>query len=106
MREQDLLKKLGLQIRAFRRSAGLTLEELAERVGVTYRTISDIERGLQFTSLGHLYTISKAVNRDLQDLFAWARGKKNEEETLAARSPDRIADDNSTSRKNSKIGQT
>src|SRR3546814_16583689 len=102
MREQDLLKKLGLQIRAFRRSAVLTLEELAERVGVTYRTISDIERGLQFTSLGHLYKISKAVNRDLPDLFAWASGKKNAEETIAASSPDRIADDISASRTSSK----
>src|SRR3546814_15541261 len=68
----------------------------------TYRTISDIERGLQFTSLGHLYKISKAVNRDLPDLFAWASGKKNAEETLAASSPDRIADDISASRKSSK----
>lgn len=76
MREQDLLKRLGQQIRTYRRSAGLTLEQLAEKIGVSYRTIADIERGLQFTSLANLYHISRAVGCDLPDLFAWAASKR------------------------------
>lgn len=76
MREQDLLKRLGQQIRSYRRSAGLTLEKLAEKIGVSYRTIADIERGLQFTSLGNLYQISRAVGCDLSDLFAWSSSKR------------------------------
>lgn len=82
MREQDLLKRLGQQIRTYRRSAGLTLEKLAERIGVSYRTIADIERGLQFTSLANLYQISRAVGCDLSDLFTWASAKR--EPTQAA----------------------
>lgn len=76
MREQDLLKRLGQQIRTYRRAAGLTLEKLAEKIGVSYRTIADIERGLQFTSLANLYQISRAVGCDLSDLFSWASAKR------------------------------
>src|SRR3546814_1301337 len=47
-------------------------------------------------------TCALPIYRDLPDLFAWASGKKNAEETLAASSPDRIADDISASRKSSK----
>lgn len=77
MRESDLLKHLGLQIRAYRKAAGLTLEELAARLDVSYRTIADIERGLQFTSIANLYLISKILGRELPDLFAWASSKRS-----------------------------
>src|SRR5919205_1922187 len=38
---------LGELLRRHRRGAGLTQEELAERAGVSARTVSDVERGLR-----------------------------------------------------------
>lgn len=93
MREQDLLRRLGLQIRAYRKAANLTLEQLATKLGVSYRTVSDIERGLQFTSLGNLYQISKAVGCDLPDLFAWASTRKSSDTEPLHRSIERMADE-------------
>jgi len=39
--------KLGASLRKLRLAAGMTQEELAERAGVSARTISDVERGLR-----------------------------------------------------------
>jgi transcriptional regulator with XRE-family HTH domain len=36
-------------LRAYRAAAGLTQEELAERVGMSARGISDLERGIRRT---------------------------------------------------------
>jgi len=44
---------LGPLLRKGRASAGLTQEELAERAGVSVRTISDVERGLRRTIYRH-----------------------------------------------------
>ena len=38
---------LGPLLRRYRRGAGLTQEELAERAGISARTVSDVERGLR-----------------------------------------------------------
>ncbi len=40
---------LGALLRRHRATAGLTQEELAERAGISARTISDFERGLRTT---------------------------------------------------------
>ena len=93
MREHELLKKLGLQIRAYRKAADLTLEQMATKLGVSYRTVADIERGLQFTSIANLYQISKIVGCDLPDLFSWAATKKNPDAAGMQQSLSKIADD-------------
>lgn len=87
------MKRLGAQIRAYRKAAGMTLEQLAGKLEVSYRTVADIERGLQFTSLGNLYQISKAVGCDLPDLFSWASSKTNPNSEELAPLIDRIADE-------------
>jgi transcriptional regulator with XRE-family HTH domain len=38
---------LGSLLRRYRRGARLTQEELAERAGISARTVSDVERGLR-----------------------------------------------------------
>jgi transcriptional regulator with XRE-family HTH domain len=39
--------KLGVWLKKLRRAAGMTQEELAERAGISARTVSDVERGLR-----------------------------------------------------------
>ncbi len=76
MREQDLLKQLGRQIARFRKSAGMTQDQLGSKVGLNWKTIGKIERGESFTSLGTLYQIGGVLGRGLDELFAWSPRRK------------------------------
>jgi transcriptional regulator with XRE-family HTH domain len=38
---------LDVALKKFRQAAGLTQEELADRAGISARTVSDVERGLR-----------------------------------------------------------
>lgn len=44
--ENDLNKYLGLRVRSLRENAQMTQEELANVCDVSWRTISNLERGL------------------------------------------------------------
>lgn len=76
MREQDLLIQLGQRIKVLRKAAGLSQEQLGQQVGLTYESVSKLERGLNFTGLGTLFQISKVLNSSLADLFSWSPRKK------------------------------
>ncbi|RUM99541.1 cupin domain-containing protein [Pseudaminobacter arsenicus] len=52
---------LGLQVRAMRKSAGLSLKELAEKAGLSIGMISQIERGAASPSIRSLRQISEAL---------------------------------------------
>ncbi|MDQ3878025.1 MAG: helix-turn-helix domain-containing protein [Actinomycetota bacterium] len=72
---------IGALLRRYRLTVGLTQEELAERAGVSSRTISDVERGLR-----------KKIYRDTATLLADAlelRGVEREDFERAARGPTR-----------------
>ena len=62
---------LGPLLRRHRRGAGLTQEELAERAGISARTVSDVERGLR-----------DGVYRDTATRIAAALGIAGDERTL------------------------
>ena len=55
------LKKFGKRLGQLREAAGLTQEQLAESSGVAYSTITSIEHGQRFTSLGGLKRLAKAL---------------------------------------------
>lgn len=57
----DLYARFGRQVRAARRVAGLTQQEVAERVGLTRTSVTNIERGIQHISLRQLYLLATAV---------------------------------------------
>lgn len=58
---EDLYDRFGRQLRTARKDARLTQEELAERVGLTRTSITNIERGMQHISLRQLYLLAAAV---------------------------------------------
>ena len=71
---------LGALLRRLRSSAGLTQEELAERAGISARTISDVERGLRdviyrdtAARLARALTLSEEQRHGLETL---ARGRR------------------------------
>lgn len=60
--------KIGAQIRAARRRLAMSQQDLAERVGVHYRTVQNIEAGKWDPMAGRLQRLSSAVGLSLADL--------------------------------------
>jgi putative transcriptional regulator len=65
------------RVEQFRGRAGLSRQELAERVGVHYQTIGYIERGEYSPSLVLALKIASTVNATVEDIF-WLEGSPNE----------------------------
>lgn len=64
-----LLRKIGLAVKSIRLAANMTQEELADRLGKTSKTISNIERGTVAPSIETLYEISNVLKMPMSDLF-------------------------------------
>jgi len=64
-----LPKLLGKRIQKVRKMAGLTQEELAEKVNVSRAYIGYIEQARNTPSLELLEKIAKILRTDLKDLF-------------------------------------
>lgn len=64
------LASLGRQLRALRRRQGLTVQVLSERSGVSFGTISQLERGLGNPSFSALHRLSTALSVPLPTLLA------------------------------------
>jgi transcriptional regulator with XRE-family HTH domain len=60
---------VGQNIRARRKRAGLTQEQLAEKADLTYKYLGEVERGCVNVSLDSLMRIAKALRTGLRDLL-------------------------------------
>lgn len=70
MDKGDILKEFGKNLRAERNRAGLSQEQLAEKIGVSYgQVVGTIERGETNTSLSVIVAIMDALNLDFEKLF-------------------------------------
>ena len=68
MKNTDILK-LGNRIRLERMKNDISQEELAEKAGLSIRTISDLERGITDIRYTDLWQISRAVGVPLHELL-------------------------------------
>lgn len=67
---KDRIKKtIALKVKALRESASITQEELADKCDVSWRTISNLERGLVVPDLVMIYKISQIFNVGLDNLL-------------------------------------
>jgi DNA-binding XRE family transcriptional regulator len=66
------------QIEQVRSSLGLSRQELADLVGVHYQTIGYLERGEYSPSLVLALRISKALNKEVSELFSLTERKEGE----------------------------
>jgi transcriptional regulator with XRE-family HTH domain len=64
-----LYREFGRTLRARRKQAGLSQEDLAQRVGMSRTSITNIEQGRQHVSLGALYELAGAVGARPADLL-------------------------------------
>lgn len=56
------LQSVGITIRNYRQSAGLSQERLGERMGVSTNYISLLESGKRYPSIGTLIRIARALD--------------------------------------------
>ena len=68
-------KALGEAIEELRDEADLTHEELADRLGMSFQRISELERGVGNPTYSTLIRVTKGLNVKLSDLVA--RVEKN-----------------------------
>lgn len=66
---ENIKKYLGIRVRSLRENASLTQEELAALCDVSWRTISNLERGLVVPDLLMLCKIAKKFNVSLDELL-------------------------------------
>jgi transcriptional regulator with XRE-family HTH domain len=69
MKMATLRLSMADRIKRARKAAGLQQQELANAVGLTRTSISNIERGTQGLSIDLLYTISLHLNEDADVLL-------------------------------------
>ena len=67
--KDEIRKTLALKIKALREAAKLTQEDLAAKCNVSWRTISNLERGLVVPDLVMLVEIAQIFNTSLDDLI-------------------------------------
>jgi transcriptional regulator with XRE-family HTH domain len=65
-------ERLGTQIRALRRSRGMTLVQLATQTDLSHSFLSQLERGLAGPSMGSLSSIARALGSSQLELLAGA----------------------------------
>ena len=66
-------KYLGLSLSYFRKLRRLTQQQLADRMNINYETISRIENGYTGISSDMLFSLSKALEVPLSELFEHAK---------------------------------
>ncbi len=64
-----ILENFGKQVRQKRKTAKLSQEELAEKLGIHRTYMSFIERGIRNPSLLMIFKISRALKIKLPELF-------------------------------------
>lgn len=70
MDKKEILKEFGRNLRAERNRAGLSQEQLAEKIGISYgQVIGTIERGETNTSLSVIVSIMNVLDLDFEKLF-------------------------------------
>lgn len=65
----DIIKVFGINVRKYRKKAGLSQESFAEQCGLHRTYISDIERFQRSISLENIQRIADALNIETYRLF-------------------------------------
>ncbi len=86
IREAAFYEELGLRILAKRRDRKVTQEKLAELVGLTRTSITNIEKGRQKVLAHVLLELAEALNTDVADLLPARRSPAVEVEALPTQS--------------------
>ena len=67
--QQRIRLKIANKIRKLRKEKSWTVEDLAEKAGLSKSSLNYIERGISDPKLSSLFNISKAFGLSIPDLF-------------------------------------
>lgn len=67
--KEELLKKFGLNVKFARMKRGLTQEQLAEKMNISWTYIAKIETGKINMSLGKILELAKTLEIDINKLL-------------------------------------
>jgi transcriptional regulator with XRE-family HTH domain len=76
---QDIERHVGQRIRERRTMLGLTQQQLAELIGVTYQQAHKYERGINRVSAGRLYELATVLGVDVGYFFSGIGGGESAE---------------------------
>lgn len=62
---------MNLRIRSYRESFDMTQQELAKRLGKSFRTVQSWERGESYPNAEMIWKLSEAFGTDPNDLLGW-----------------------------------
>lgn len=82
----EILKTIGKRIRARRQSLGMSQEALAERAGLHYTYIGQIERGEKNASIETMVKLCGALETTLETLFEKIGEGGEEEDSIPLKS--------------------
>lgn len=68
-KKESISELFGRNVKKYRKAAGLTQEQLSEKLGVSQKHLSIIETGTQFASASLIGRISEELNVSPGDLF-------------------------------------
>lgn len=69
-------RQVGRNIRLYRNECGMTLADLAGKIGVSQQQVQKYESGASRVSASTLVALAEVLNVPIQDLFAGARPKQ------------------------------
>ena len=69
MNDNEIKKLIGTNIRIFRKLNNMTLDDLSEKLGCKYTSLSYYERGVQAISAVNLYKISEILNVPIEKFY-------------------------------------
>lgn len=74
----DIKQAVGKRIKRVRQRNGLTQDELAEKVSLSPKYISGIERGVENPTMDNLIRLAKALDVEPYDLFLFGESEDSE----------------------------
>lgn len=74
----DIKRAVGKRIKIVRQRSGLTQDGLAEKVGLSPKYISGIERGVENPTMDNLLRLAKALGVEAYDLFLFGESEDSE----------------------------
>jgi transcriptional regulator with XRE-family HTH domain len=91
MKEQELKKNLGKNIKFFRFRRQLSQADLAEKIQISITSLSAIERGSNFPQAKTFCNLAKALNVEVWELFKGEGISDKQEESIAERISEDLA---------------
>lgn len=81
IKDDEMLRELGLEIRSRRKALRLSQEKLADEIGITFKHMSEIERGITTPSVIIVARLAAALKVTPNDLLNFGESTEDPHDT-------------------------